>query len=183
MIKMRPSILAAVLFGVSYYTQPSWAQHAHPTSLYVADVNPDGSQVPGVSIVVHDGVAILSGAADSEAMRQSYEQVAKNMRGVQRVEDRLTIQPMPAIPAPPAPSHPNDLRTSFDREKDRWTEEAITWKLFQHFSVPGEHVMVEVQNGTATLRGLVGRQKQSDWAEKIALAAGARRVVNQIEIR
>ncbi len=117
---------------------------------------------PEVSATVKDGVATLTGAVDSEAVRTAAESTARSIKNIKSVNNNITVK-APAVTINP------------DNEISRTISSALNAGGYQGINV-------SVQNGEVTLRGDV---KRADLQKvmQIANESNPKRVINELTIK
>lgn len=117
-----------------------------------------------VSVSVRNGTAILTGEVESYEEKQLCEHVAKGVRGVKSVNNKIDI----------------------DYETDRPDHEIVNEveRLLQSdIRVDAENIAVEAKNGKITLSGNVGSAREKDRAETVAWVTGVKKVQNDLAVR
>ncbi|WP_240432825.1 BON domain-containing protein [Taibaiella koreensis] len=106
---------------------------------------------PGVTVVVKDGVATLSGEMADEAAKTAAEEAAKKVEGVKSVVNQTTVAPPPAPAPAPVVVNPDDSLTS-----------AATAAIQEY---PG--VTVTVKDGVVTLNGEIKKADLPKLMQKV----------------
>jgi osmotically-inducible protein OsmY len=116
-----------------------------------------------VDVEVHDGIVTLAGSVDNLLTKERSPKVARTVKGVRSVVNRLVIRP--------------ELRSDEAIEKD------IAWEMFYDPVTDSHEVQVMVDDGRATLVGTVDswqERKQSAMAAK--QVSGLKAVDNRIKV-
>lgn len=117
-----------------------------------------------VRVEVRDGVVVLSGEVETLSVKRAAYEDAQSSRGVNAVEDRLTLRPFPA--------------------SDDQTRAAIAAALARHPFLSSEEVAVTVEDGTVELRGSVQSTSERAAAQDLVeQVRGVRGVTNRLIIR
>lgn len=119
----------------------------------------------GVSVVVSDGVATISGEVADDAAKAEAESLAR-VEGVKSVTNNVTVT---AAPPPPAaePTASGGDQTIREKIEKGWKEKGC------------DGATVEVSDGVATARGTVPGDKFAECV-MILSESGARRIQNQL---
>lgn len=131
---------------------------------------------------VKNGTAYLSGAVESEIDVDLAGEVAKSVEGIDKVENRLTVD-----------KQARDRAKNSDawKQKSKWRQDidnatltaAIKTKLLLNEHTDGLDINVDSMNGVVTLSGTVGSKAEAELAEKIAENAdGSRKVNNRLMV-
>jgi osmotically-inducible protein OsmY len=134
-------------------------------------------QFKGLRIKVRtvNGVVTLSGVVSSEDRRKRIGNIAYQTKGVERVENRLSVRP----------KDPTDQVQNVGRQfSDEWVEKRVETAiaLNRHLSI--RRVDVEVDDGVCILTGGVNTEPEKMLAGSIADSIqGVRTVRNDIHIR
>lgn len=119
-------------------------------------------KVTGVTVVVKDGVATLSGEVADAAVKSKAETSVKTVEGIKSVDmAKITLKPLPT-PPPPSPDQMNEGVIN-----QALTKEGITG------------VTVKVANGEVTLSGTVDKAKVVKVMQ-IANEAKVGKVINNL---
>lgn len=142
-----------------------------------------------VLVKVDDGTAYLSGTVDSYFEKMRADQIASRARGVQRVQNSLTVYDTrsPLVFEPRVYEfypyeyawygfEPKSYRSDADILDD--IRDEIYWSPF----VDADQVKVRVQNGIATLEGKVDSYAEMHSALSNAYEGGAKAVDNQLRV-
>lgn len=132
---------------------------------------------PGITAAFKDGVVTLSGQVDTDAAKAKAEQTARDVKGVKKVVNSLTVKPAPVAmpdkaPAPPATG------PLFEGD-DAKIKDAVAANMTK-YGVTG--IDVQVQNGEVKLTGDIKRAQLQD-AMKAANEARPKKVVNEMTIQ
>lgn len=119
-------------------------------------------KVSGVSVIVKDGVATLSGEVADQTVKAKAESVVKAVEGIKSVTNNCTLKPVPvATPAAPDP--------------------ALKGKVEENLKKAGcTGATVEVANGKITVKGTVPEAKYTACVQTIN-EAGATGFDNQLQ--
>ncbi len=138
-----------------------------------------------IDVTVETGIVTLSGTANNYFEKYQADEVASTVNGVVDIineiqvdYDELTYDPMfydwdvrdHDYDYEPIVIDDTDLREAIQSE--------LTWSPF----VSSVNVNIEVENGVATLSGTVLTETAKEEATEEAYEAGARRVVNELEV-
>ncbi len=119
-----------------------------------------------VAVDVHGGDAILRGTVGTPIERRAAERAARQVPGVQRVENALVV-------------HPRGIDGNVDAD----TTAAVLDALIADGRIHTGDVDVEMHDGTATLTGMVELASQRDRAERIVLGVpGVSHVHNKLRV-
>lgn len=141
-----------------------------------------------LSVLVHNGVARLSGTVDSQFEKRQAEDLAARVDGVVQVENRIDVYAVPK--AEQVGSYDWDVIHSdydfgltaapylADWEVSQEIRDELYWSPF----VDADQVTVTVENGVATLSGTVDSWKERQIAAQEALQGGALAVRNELEV-
>jgi osmotically-inducible protein OsmY len=131
--------------------------------LYVEEALSRDPQVESSEITVtsRDGVVELYGTVDSKGERERAAKVASRVLGVRDVKNDLTIR-------------------EIDRPSAMRSDEALTAAVEQALDPEFPKIEVLVERGVVTLRGVVPSPEARQRAAKLAFAAGATLLRNEI---
>ena len=118
-------------------------------------------KVSGVSVVVKDGVATLSGEVADQTVKAKAETAVKGVEGVKSVTNGVTLKPLPP-PPPPSP--------------DKMLEGTINEGLKKK-EISG--VTVSVTDGEVTLSGSVDKARVAE-VMMVANEAKPKKVINNL---
>jgi osmotically-inducible protein OsmY len=110
-----------------------------------------------VTVDVHDAQVQLKGTVDSFVEKMLCAQVARDVRGVRKVINRLTVEPEEA-----RPDAEIKLEVARRLQSDVWLDDRL--------------IEIEVDQGLVRLRGAVGSAAEKDTAEIDAWVAGVNEV-------
>jgi osmotically-inducible protein OsmY len=120
-----------------------------------------------IGVAAQNGVVTLSGIVSSLAEKVAAEQVARRVKGVQGIAQKIVVR------------LPTAHRQTDEEIADRALK-VLNWDL----EVPDEQIQVKVENGIVTLTGTVTYQFQRAAADRdIRRLGGVTDIVNLIEIR
>ncbi|MDQ8039899.1 MAG: BON domain-containing protein [Rickettsiella sp.] len=121
-----------------------------------------------ISAVSYNGVVLLTGQAYDEELRGRAEQYAKEVPGVKRVFNEITL----GIPT-----------TAFRRAKDIGITSTVKAKMFANRELKSNNFKIVTENGVVFILG-IATPKQAGLAVTIARkSAGVKKVVRLIEYR
>jgi osmotically-inducible protein OsmY len=123
-------------------------------------VHPDEIAVQAI-----DGTVILRGTVGNLVQQVEAARTARHVLGVQSVEDRLRVRPMP------------------NGRADADTQAAVLSALIDDDELHAADIDVQAKDGTVTLSGLVELPRARDRAERIALGVtGVTSVHNRLRV-
>jgi osmotically-inducible protein OsmY len=120
-------------------------------------------------IEVDGGTVSLIGTVTSPARRARAEEVVARVAGVVGVRDYIKVEP---------PTGPAIGASADDAIRDE-----IEYELWWASPVATKSISVGVRGGVAILTGVVDTWSGREAAARLALAAGAREVVNELKVR
>jgi len=129
----------------------------------VIKVEPDLERF-ALDISVQNGKVILDGTVGSYYERRLAEEIAADVKGVLEIQNNLVI--------------PNDWEWAPDAVIQQNIEEELWWSPF----VDRDSITVTVENGVATLRGMVNSWFEYEAAIDNAKEGGARLVESQLTV-
>jgi osmotically-inducible protein OsmY len=142
-----------------------------------------------IDLRVADGVAYIDGSVDSYYEKKLAENIASTARGIKRVVNELEVYNAadvfgydPYVDEFAARDYAW-VDYAGGTASDLTIEENIENQLFWSPFVESETINVEVNDGTAILTGNVDTRAQKSMAEANAYEGGARRVVNNLNLR
>ena len=131
-----------------------------------------------IDVDVENGVATLTGDVESDVDRDLAEQVAKDIEGIQRVDNQLQVNP-DAERKERTDGNPS-LSTSFSNAT---TTATIKSKLLWNSNTEGLDIDVTTNNGVVTLSGTAQSDAAKDLAGMLAKDTdGVHRVDNEIRV-
>jgi len=131
-----------------------------------------------IDVDVENGVATLTGDVESDVDRDLAEQVAKDIDGIQRVDNQLQVNP-DAERKERTEGNPS-LSTSFSNAT---TTATIKSKLLWNSNTEGLDIDVTTNNGVVTLTGTAQSDEAKDLAGMLAKDTdGVHRVDNEIRV-
>ena len=131
-----------------------------------------------IDVDVENGVATLTGDVESDVDRDLAEQVAKDIDGIQRVDNQLQVNP-DAERKERTEGNPS-LSTSFSNAT---TTATIKSKLLWNSNTEGLDIDVTTNNGVVTLSGTAQSDAAKDLAGMLAKDTdGVHRVDNEIRV-
>ncbi|HZP42395.1 MAG TPA: BON domain-containing protein [Candidatus Binatia bacterium] len=136
---------------------------------------------------VHDGVALLSGTADSASAHLEALDRVRSVSGVRRVAseiqspDRMADRDLRSREGASAAS--GAKRTIGGAASDAWITSDTKLRLLADGDVPGTQVNVDTRNGVVTLFGIVPTERAKTAAEADAKkVSGVREVRNLLQV-
>ena len=146
-----------------------------------------------IEVSASGGVVTLNGQAPSESVRQEALSIATATPGVQRVEDRLQVNPPPApagtsgtiapVPQTPPPSA-SATPSSPGGGNDEWITTQIQARYFEDVLVKDALIEVTTAGGTVTLQGTVASEAGRQQALRIAREIqGVTQVEDKLTVR
>jgi len=125
---------------------------------------------------------MLTGTVNSDIDKELAGEIAKGIKGVNKVENNLTVE------KPDNMDYDDEMDGDTDRSFSNWyndatTTAAIKSKLLWNGETSGLKVNVDTLYGKVTLKGHVNSSAEKDLVEKIAENSdGVRSVDNQLEV-
>jgi len=117
-----------------------------------------------IDVSVVDGIANLTGAANSLAGKRRAARLAETVRGVRSVSNRIKVEPLVEV-------------------SDSELVENVTEQLLTNPATSSYQIDAETGDGTVTLTGQVESWAERDLADRIAASViGVKAIDNQIEI-
>jgi hyperosmotically inducible periplasmic protein len=129
----------------------------------------------GVEVEVRQGTAILSGTVESRVERDLAEELARNVSGINRVDNRLEIDAEHRPIARRAPVDAGDRRAERDFGtvvSDATTTAQVKSKLLWNANTSGLDINVDTWHGHVTLSGTVDDEAEKQLAERLARNTG-----------
>ncbi len=118
-----------------------------------------------VSIDVSHGIAVLKGTVENDEQRSLAEDTARNVTGVERVDNRIRVT--------------NEPKES----SDDWVNAKVKSALLFHRNVSSVNTHVSVHDGVVTLSGTAKSDAEKALAEEYAKdVKGVRRVDNNLQV-
>jgi hyperosmotically inducible protein len=157
-----------------------------------------------IDVDTTDGVVTLTGPVNSAAERNQALRLARQTKGVKRVENKLTLETAGTTGSAPKVKVKDDVKQNEDEKakvviKDDTTSKvkaagrktgdatitaAVKTKLATVKGVIANDINVDTNNGVVTLRGTVPEEAQKAKAEEVARnTAGVKRVVNELTVK
>lgn len=145
----------------------------------------------GVSVNAARNEATLSGAVESQSLRNRAVELAKSANAGLTVNDKIEVKPRELTRAEYTEEHARSERmkakdvkeTVGDSLDDAWIHTKIVAKLIGNTATPERKINVDVVKNVVTLRGIVDTQEQRSEAERIARTTeGVKSVSNQLKI-
>ena len=136
------------------------------TVINTLELDPRLPNANNIAVSTDDGIVVLRGSVESFGQRRAAAQDARNVDGVNDVDDQLKV----------------DLLDGDRREDDEIRGVALQ-ALIWDTEVPSDSIDVKVQEGWITLKGDAAYQFQSDAAyDDVATLYGVYGVTNEIKI-
>ena len=128
---------------------------------------------------VKGDTAYLSGTVRSDVDRDLAEQVALNVKGIERVENGLEVDASAELRA-----DEDEARNFGQRIEDATTTAIVKSKLLAHENIEGLAVDVDTYDSVVTLSGTVASSKVKSLVEKVASNTDAvDSVVNKLQVK
>lgn len=125
-----------------------------------------------ISVKTENKAVTLSGSVDSKAQQEQAVKVAKEVKGVASVDDKLSV--LEKEPSASLKGYAGDTAVTSE----------IKAKLLADDIVPSRKVTVETSAGTVRLSGTVDSRQQAERAGDIAKAvSGVKRVENNLSVK
>jgi osmotically-inducible protein OsmY len=119
-----------------------------------------------INITVYNGVVLLTGQVQNQALREKAGEIARNVTKVRQVYNELQILP----------------NTSFlSRTNDSWLATKINTKLMAHKDIDSDRVTVVVENSIVYLMGLLTQVQTEKITDVARTTKGVSKVVRAIE--
>ncbi len=142
----------------------------------------DHLSVFDISVDVEGDTAILSGTVEDDTQRQLAEQIARDVSGIESVDNRIELDAEAGADA--TERNDGQERSFRDRVADSSLTATIKSKLLWNRSTSGLDISVTTRNGRVTLSGEVDSENSMRLAERLARDTdGVREVDNQLQIR
>jgi osmotically-inducible protein OsmY len=127
-----------------------------------------------ITVKTEYGNVTLAGVVHSEAHKTQIANIAATTRGVEKVNNLLTVAPKEAL-------EPMD---AVERDfADEWVEKRVETALLMNRHIALSSLNVEVNDGLCILTGQVDSDVQKELAESIALSVqGVENVQNDIQV-
>jgi osmotically-inducible protein OsmY len=154
------------------------------------------TQGANVSVRVNAGTVELRGEVNSALARIAAEDVVAGVRGVNGIDNDLVVDPeaahyalnpfvddwTDAIPDDDPQRFRHDGTATVTRRSDGQIEAEIRRQLWWSAFVDQEDIELAVDDGVATLTGVVGTRAEVSAAVQNALQGGATSVINEIQV-
>jgi len=133
-----------------------------------------------ISVDVEGDTAILTGEVDESTDKELAERVALNAKGIERVDNRITMDG-----EAPRRARGGDNDRDFDEAiEDASVTASVKSRLLWNDTTDGLDIGVDTMNGQVTLTGNATTQAEKDLATRLARRTdGVRSVVNKIEVK
>lgn len=115
-----------------------------------------------IDVDVEGGTAILSGSVESDIDRDLAEQVALGIDGIEKVDNRLKVDPATQ------PREPGTERDLAQRIEDATLTATIKSKLLWNSNTEGMDVNVDTRAGVVTLKGEARSPEAKELAGRLA---------------
>jgi hyperosmotically inducible periplasmic protein len=131
-----------------------------------------------IDVEVNNANAVLTGTVESNVERDLAEQIAMNVSGINRVDNRLRVDP----------SYRPTARTGTDRDfgtvvSDATITAQVKSKLLWNTNTDGLDINVDTRNGRVTLSGEVDTAQSRSIAERLANnTSGVNAVNNRLTV-
>ena len=110
-----------------------------------------------INVDTANGVVVLSGGVESDAVRDLAVQIAKNTKNVKKVENKLEVT------GKKTPSSLEEAGKMIEREvSDAWITGKVKAVLLSSKNLEGADVQVSTRNKVVTLKGTVKNKEQDD---------------------
>lgn len=122
----------------------------------------------------------LSGNVSTEKERRLAERIARQTKGVDRVENKLQVAPEDTLSA-----QANQMaQEAALAVSDTWITARIKTSLQFNKDIDHKRIQVTTENGVVTLRGRVSTPQEHDAVTAIASGmAGVKKVIDQLEVQ
>lgn len=135
-----------------------------------------------ISVDVEGDTAVLTGTVEDDAQRSLAEQIARDVDGIENVDNRLEVDGARGEAA--AEQQRGGERTFRDRVADSSLTATVKSKLLWNRNTSGLDISVTTRGGTVTLTGDVDSETSRDTAERLARGTdGVQSVDNQLRVR
>jgi osmotically-inducible protein OsmY len=166
------TLLAVLVGGACATNRPAGQQvgDAAITTKIKAKLTADPQINPfNIDVDTQDGVVTLRGRVEREVAREEAGRLARDTRGVVRVDNQIEVG---------AP------RSVGERASDSWIATKVKGKLTADPELNSLNIDVDVKDGVVTLSGLVKNSDHRRHAEQLARdTEGVVRVENQLRVR
>lgn len=116
--------------------------------------------------VSYNGVLLLAGQVETEALRQKAEDIAKGIDKVRRVHNELEVGGPTSMVA---------------RANDSWLTTKVKTRMLADAEVAARKIKVITENGTVYLMGLLPREEADQAVEVARSVYGVQRIVKVFE--
>jgi osmotically-inducible protein OsmY len=132
-----------------------------------------------------EGAIQLLGSVDYNFEKKNAEELVANLPGVREIDNNIEVEkgiilPFPLKPGRDAPELPSIKKP--DIKSDKELREDIIYQFYWSPYVDRNQVVVEVEDGNATLKGTVNTRLEMEHAVKNAYEGGAFSVDNQLRV-
>jgi osmotically-inducible protein OsmY len=137
-----------------------------------------------IDVNTRDGVVTLSGRVDNEREKELAVAIARDIEGVGRVDDRLTVQELPSSGSvPTSGTAPGAAVILPPRLDDARITTNIQAKYFLDNGLKGRRIQVDTKQGVVTRRGEVASDNERAQALLLARTTeGAERVEDNLTV-
>ncbi|MCG8414307.1 MAG: BON domain-containing protein [Pseudomonadales bacterium] len=120
-----------------------------------------------ISAVSHNGVVLLIGQVESEALKRRATEIASQASTkIKRIHNELEVSG----------------KTSFlSRSNDTWIATKVRTRMLTNRDVPSDQVKIIAENGTVYLMGLISQVEGDNAANVASNVSGVQRVVKVFE--
>lgn len=172
MHKLKTLSLAIATVGVITLSPMSTFAHETDSSSQLREARQEGSVVTAIALNRHlnpftidvevmNGTAILTGEVESEVDSDLAEQVAMSVDGVQKIDNRLTVDAN-------AERTERDDKSMSQRFDNATITASVKSKLLWNSNTEGLDISVSTFNGVVTLDGTAQSAAAKDLAERLA---------------
>ena len=130
----------------------------------------DHLSAAAIDTEVRNGIVTLTGTVESDIDRDLAGEIAKGLKGVAGVENRLRVAgESPAAHADVDRDVAADERRSFGQSvNDATTSAAVKAGLISNKNIRARDINVDTEEDVVTLRGVVGSEQEKQLAEQLA---------------
>lgn len=128
-----------------------------------------------IDVDVDNDSVTLKGEVDNEAQRELAERLARDISGIQTVDNALKIEP--------ETQKQGASNKLFSYVQDANTTARVEMQLLWDDTTSGLDIKVDTKDGTVTLTGNVATEKERERAERIATRTkGVKEVVSKLQV-
>jgi osmotically-inducible protein OsmY len=130
----------------------------------------DHLSAAAIDTEVRNGVVTLTGTVESDIDRDLAGEIAKGLKGVAGVENRLRVAgESPAAHADVDRDVGADERRSFGQwANDATTSAVVKAALIRNDNIRARDIEIDTEDDVVTLRGVVGSEQEKQLAEQLA---------------